>query len=146
MRRPQGIQPDAGRLHGRMSGRVRLVAKGARSKRSNLKALRPFTPLLLRYSGRGVKTPAQHEAVSLALAVSGVQCSGLYINELLAYWVQTLLRTLFDYHGTVFRRWREPTARLNRRYDVSNWRCWVIWGMASFTHCASGGERVDDTA
>ena len=34
------------------SGRVRLVAKGARSKRSNLKgALQPFTPLLLRFGG-----------------------------------------------------------------------------------------------
>ena len=32
------------------SGRVRLVAKGARSKRSTLKgALQPFTPLLLRF-------------------------------------------------------------------------------------------------
>ncbi len=43
------------------SGRVRLVAKGARSKRSNLKgALQPFTPLLVRFGGRGeVKTPAQ---------------------------------------------------------------------------------------
>ncbi len=53
------------------SGRVRLVAKGARSKRSNLKgALQPFTPLLLRYSGRGeVKT---------------LFYSGLYINELLS--------------------------------------------------------------
>lgn len=40
------------------SGRVRLVAKGARSKRSNLKgALQPFTPLLVRFGGRGeVKT------------------------------------------------------------------------------------------
>ncbi len=66
------------------SGRVRLVAKGARSKRSNLKgALQPFTPLLLRYSGRGE--------------------------------VKTL------------------PARLNRRCDVSNWRCWVIWGMASIS-------------
>ena len=36
------------------SGRVRLVAKGARSKRSTLKgALQPFTPLLLRFGGRG---------------------------------------------------------------------------------------------
>ena len=34
------------------SGRVRLVAKGARSKRSTLKgALQPFTPLLLRFGG-----------------------------------------------------------------------------------------------
>ena len=51
------------------SGRVRLVAKGARSKRSTLKgALQPFTPLLLRFGGRGeVKTLRSAEAVSLAL-------------------------------------------------------------------------------
>ncbi|MBK0364707.1 DNA repair protein RecO [Salmonella enterica] len=69
------------------SGRVRLVAKGARSKRSNLKgALQPFTPLLLRYSGRGeVKTLRSAEAVSLALPLSGITLySGLYINELLS--------------------------------------------------------------
>lgn len=48
------------------SGRVRLVAKGARSKRSNLKgALQPFTPLLVRFGGRGeVKTLRSAEAVS----------------------------------------------------------------------------------
>ncbi|VEA45918.1 DNA recombination and repair protein RecO [Salmonella enterica subsp. arizonae] len=69
------------------SGRVRLVAKGARSKRSNLKgALQPFTPLLLRYSGRGeVKTLRSAEAVSLALPLNGITLySGLYINELLS--------------------------------------------------------------
>ncbi len=48
------------------SGRVRLVAKGARSRRSNLKgALQPFTPLLVRFGGRGeVKTLRSAEAVS----------------------------------------------------------------------------------
>lgn len=69
------------------SGRVRLVAKGARSKRSSLKgALQPFTPLLLRFGGRGeVKTLRSAEAVSLALPLSGITLySGLYINELLS--------------------------------------------------------------
>ena len=69
------------------SGRVRLVAKGARSKRSNLKgALQPFTPLLLRFGGRGeVKTLRSAEAVSLALPLSGITLySGLYVNELLS--------------------------------------------------------------
>lgn len=69
------------------SGRVRLVAKGARSKRSNLKgALQPFTPLLLRFGGRGeVKTLRSAEAVSLALPLSGITLySGLYINELVS--------------------------------------------------------------
>lgn len=69
------------------SGRVRTVAKGARSKRSNLKgALQPFTPLLLRFGGRGeVKTLRSAEAVSLALPLSGITLySGLYINELVS--------------------------------------------------------------
>jgi DNA repair protein RecO (recombination protein O) len=69
------------------SGRVRLVAKGARSKRSNLKgALQPFTPLLVRFGGRGeVKTLRSAEAVSLALPLSGITLySGLYVNELLS--------------------------------------------------------------
>ncbi|MFP1529301.1 DNA repair protein RecO [Escherichia coli] len=68
------------------SGRVRLVAKGARSKRSTLKgALQPFTP---RYVLAGVaksKTLRSAEAVSLALPLSGITLySGLYINELLS--------------------------------------------------------------
>lgn len=69
------------------SGRVRLVAKGARSRRSNLKgALQPFTPLLVRFGGRGeVKTLRSAEAVSLALPLSGITLySGLYVNELIS--------------------------------------------------------------
>lgn len=72
------------------SGRVRLVAKGARSKRSNLKgALQPFTPLLLRYSGRGeVKTLRSAEAVSLALPLTVLRSIAACIstNSSLAYW------------------------------------------------------------
>lgn len=82
------------------SGRVRLVAKGARSKRSNLKgALQPFTPLLVRFGGRGeVKTLRSAEAVSLALPLSGITLySGLYVNELIsACWsTKHVSRTLF---------------------------------------------------
>lgn len=118
------------------SGRVRLVAKGARSKRSNLKgALQPFTPLLLRYSGRGeVKTLRSAEAVSLALPLSGITLySGLYINELLSRVLEYETRfseLFFDYLNCI-QALAEPPAHLNRRCDVSNWRCWVIWGMAS---------------
>lgn len=68
------------------SGRVRLVAKGARSKRSGLKgALQPFTPLLVRFGGRGeVKTLRSAEAVSGA-PLSGITLySGLYVNELIS--------------------------------------------------------------
>jgi DNA repair protein RecO (recombination protein O) len=68
-------------------GRVRLLAKGARSRRSNLKGcLQPFTPLLVRWGGRGeVKTLRNAEAVSLGLPLSGMMLySGLYVNELLS--------------------------------------------------------------
>ena len=69
-------------------GRVRVLAKGARSRRSNLKgALQPFTPLLVRWGGRGeVKTLRNAEPVSLSLPLSGLMLySGLYVNELLAH-------------------------------------------------------------
>lgn len=54
-------------------GRVRLLAKGARSRRSNLKGcLQPFTPLLVRWGGRGeVKTLRNAEAVSLGMSAAG---------------------------------------------------------------------------
>ena len=48
-------------------GRITLLAKGARRPRSPLKALlQPFTPLLLRWSGKGdLKTLTKVEAASL---------------------------------------------------------------------------------
>ncbi len=91
------------------SGRVRLVAKGARSKRSNLKgALQPFTPLLLRYSGRG-------EVKTLRSA---------YINELLSRVLEYETRfseLFFDYLNCI------------QALAGTTWRCWVIWGMASIS-------------
>lgn len=60
-------------LFSESEGRVRVLAKGARSRRSQLKGtLQPFTPLLVRWSGRGeVKTLRNAEAVSLALPLGG---------------------------------------------------------------------------
>ena len=112
------------------SGRVRLVAKGARSKRSTLKgALQPFTPLLLRFGGRGeVKTLRSAEAVSLALPLSGITLySGLYINELLSRVLEYETRfseLFFDYlQGSLVRQ--------NPRCAALNWHCSGIWAMAS---------------
>ncbi|XPE42069.1 DNA repair protein RecO [Shigella flexneri] len=118
------------------SGRVRLVAKGARSKRSTLKgALQPFTPLLLRFGGRGeVKTLRSAEAVSLALPLSGITLySGLYINELLSRVLEYETRfseLFFDYlHCIQF--WLAPRVRQNLHCVALNWHCLDIWGMAS---------------
>ena len=133
------------------SGRVRLVAKGARSKRSTLKgALQPFTPLLLRFGGRGeVKTLRSAEAVSLALPLSGITLySGLYINELLSRVLEYETRfseLFFDYlhciqslagaTGTP-----EPALR---RFELAL-LAHLGYGV-NFTHCAGSGEPVDDT-
>ncbi|MFW9277716.1 DNA repair protein RecO, partial [Glaesserella parasuis] len=67
-------------------GRVSLLAKGARGKRSALKgALQPFTPLLLKWGGRGeLRTLRSAEATGLALPLSGnALYSGFYLNEVL---------------------------------------------------------------
>ena len=117
-------------------GRVRLVAKGARSKRSNLKgALQPFTPLLVRFGGRGeVKTLRSAEAVSLALPLSGITLySGLYVNELISRVLEHETRfseLFFDYLHCIQALAGQP-ARLNLPCDVLNWRCWGIWDTAS---------------
>lgn len=74
-------------LFSESDGRVRVLAKGARARRSSLKGcLQPFTPLLVRWSGRGeMKTLRNAEPVSLALPLTGIMLySGLYVNELLA--------------------------------------------------------------
>ena len=121
------------------SGRVRLVAKGARSKRSTLKgALQPFTPLLLRF-----------EAVSLALPLSGITLySGLYINELLSRVLEYETRfseLFFDYLHCIqslagVTGTPEPALR---RFELA--LLGHLGYGVNFTHCAGSGEPVDDT-
>lgn len=132
------------------SGRVRLVAKGARSKRSTLKgALQPFT-LLLRFGGRGeVKTLRSAEAVSLALPLSGITLySGLYINELLSRVLEYETRfseLFFDYLHCIqslagVTGTPEPALR---RFELA--LLGHLGYGVNFTHCAGSGEPVDDT-
>lgn len=133
------------------SGRVRLVAKGARSKRSTLKgALQPFTPLLLRFGGRGeVKTLRSAEAVSLALPLSGITLySGLYINELLSRVLEyeTRFSELFSITCTAFSLLQGVTGTPEpalRRFELA--LLGHLGYGVNFTHCAGSGEPVDDT-
>ncbi len=67
-------------------GRVKVVARGARSAKSKYRGLiHPFQPLLVSFSGRGeLKTLVNVEASVSALGLKGTRLfSGLYINELL---------------------------------------------------------------
>ncbi|MCO6524461.1 MAG: DNA repair protein RecO [Candidatus Schmidhempelia sp.] len=67
-------------------GRVTVIAKGARRKRSPQKGiLQPFTPLIIQYSGHShIKTLKHVEAISLTLPLSHYYLySAFYVNELI---------------------------------------------------------------
>lgn len=130
------------------SGRVRLVAKGARSRRSSLKGtLQPFTPLLIRFSGRGdVKTLRSAEAVSLALPLSGIALySGLYVNELLARVLEQETRfseLFFDYLHCIQALAGDnasPEPAL-RRFELA--LLGHLGYGVDYLHCAGSGEPV----
>ncbi|MFT4463575.1 MAG: DNA repair protein RecO [Sodalis sp. (in: enterobacteria)] len=131
-------------------GQVRVLAKGARSRRSALKgALQPFTPLLARWGGRGeIKTLRSAEPVSLGLPLTGLMLySGLYINELLSRVLahETDYSTLFyDYLQCL--QWLagatgSPEPAL-RRFELAL-LTHLGYGV-NFLHCAGSGEPVDD--
>lgn len=67
-------------------GRISVIAKGVRRKRSQLKGiLQPFTPLMVQITGKGnVKTLVHVEAISLTLPLYGnALYSAFYLNELI---------------------------------------------------------------
>ncbi len=132
-------------------GRIRILAKGARGRRSQLKGcLQPFTPLLIRWSGRGeVKTLRNAEPVSLALPLSGLMLySGLYVNELVARVLEqeTAYSALFFDYLHCLQTLAGTTGSPERAL-----RCFELallghlgYGI-DFLHCAGSGEEVADT-
>ncbi len=129
-------------------GRVTIMAKGARSKRSNLKGLlQPFTPLLLKWSGRGgMKTLRQAEPISLGLPLTGINLySAMYINELLGRVLaaESAMPGLFyDYLQalTELAHNDNPEPAL-RRFELALLSA-MGYGV-DFLHCAGSGEPVD---
>jgi len=131
-------------------GRVRVLAKGARSRRSNLKgALQPFTPLLVRWGGRGeVKTLRNAEPVSLSLPLSGLMLySGLYVNELLARVLEPetdCASLFFDYLNCIqlLAAGQGSPEQALRRFELAL-LAHLGYGV-DFLHCAGSGEEVAD--
>lgn len=129
-------------------GRISIMAKGARGKRSNLKgALQPFTPLLMKWSGKGsMKTLRQAEPISLGLPIHGINLySALYVNELLDRVIEneTPYPALFhDYlHAlTELAQTENPEPAL-RRFELALLSS-LGYGV-DFMHCAGTGEPVD---
>ncbi|MBS0970631.1 DNA repair protein RecO [Chimaeribacter arupi] len=131
-------------------GRVRVLAKGARSRRSTLKgALQPFTPLLVRWGGRGeVKTLRNAEPVSLSLPLSGMMLySGLYVNELLARVLEPetdCASLFFDYLSCIqlLAAGQGSPEQALRRFELAL-LAHLGYGV-DFLHCAGSGEQVTD--
>jgi len=132
-------------------GRIRLLAKGARSRRSNLKGcLQPFTPLLIRWGGKGeMKTLRGAEHIFLALPFTGtVLYSGLYVNELLARVLAQNIpyQTLFFEYLTclqVLAGSEYTPEHALRRFELSL-LSHLGYGV-DFLHCAGSGELVADS-
>ena len=131
-------------------GRVRVLAKGARARRSQLKGtLQPFTPLLVRWTGRGeVKTLTKAEAVSLSLPLSGITLyCGLYVNELVSRVLEQefpFTELFFDYLNclqTLAAANRSPEPAL-RRFELA--LLGHLGYGVDFLHCAGSGEPVTD--
>ncbi|ETS33460.1 DNA repair protein RecO [Photorhabdus temperata] len=132
-------------------GRISVLAKGARSRRSNLKGcLQPFTPLLVRWSGRGaIKTLRDADPISLALPLTGsVLYSGLYINELLSRVLEpgTAYPALFfDYLQClqILAASEYTPEHALRRFELALLAN-LGYGV-DYLHCVGSGEPVDDT-
>lgn len=133
------------------SGRLTVLAKGARAKRSTLKSLlQPFTPLLLRWSGRGgLKILTKAEAASLALPLQHTALySAFYINELICRVIEneTAYPQLFqDYLAcltalAVNQQHIEPPLR---KFEFQLLHT-LGYGV-DFLHCAGSGQAVAPT-
>ena len=131
-------------------GRVTLMSKGARSKRSNLKgSLQPFTPLLLKWSGNGsMKTLRQAEPISLGLPLFGINLySAMYVNELIGrvLMAEVPMPALFhDYLNvlTELAQCDNPEPAL-RRFELAMLSA-LGYGV-DFLNCAGSGEPIDPT-
>ena len=111
--RETSLQVDVFSLN---AGRLSLIARGASSARSPLKAqLQPFQPLLLDWTGRGdLKTLTQTDVrPGPVLQSTTALYSGLYVNELL----QRLLPAA-DPHPALFAAYIDVLAELAVTTDV----------------------------
>ena len=132
------------------TGRLSLLAKGARARRSAWKSvLQPFTPLLLRWSGKsGLKILTKAEPAAITLPLQQIALySGFYVNELICRVLeqetaqpqlfQDYLRCLTELAGTPLAV--EPVLR---RFEFQLLQS-LGYGV-DFLHCAGSGQPIDE--
>lgn len=145
-------------------GRVSVLAKGARSKRSHLKGtLQAFTPLLLKWSGKSgnMKTLRHAEPISLALPLTGNYLySAMYVNELLARVIENEtehpalfydymkvlteladLSVSYENNALSLNKLTSPEPAL-RRFELTLLKH-LGYGL-DFMHCAATGNEIED--
>ena len=131
-------------------GRVTLMAKGARAKRSRIKgALQPFTPLLLKWSSKGgdMGLLRHAEPISLAIPLTGNSLySAFYLNEILARVLaeKTVYATLFYSYINALTELAQsvnPEPAL-RRFELALLDA-LGYGV-DFSRCAASGAAVDN--
>ena len=127
-------------------GRISVLAKGARAKRSMLKGvLQPFTPLLLRWSGRGeLKILTKAEPAAIALPLQNIALySGFYLNELLCRVLEpeTAYPQLFQQYLTQLAMNQQQVEPALRTFEFQLLRT-LGYGI-DFTHCAGSGNTVE---
>ncbi|MCX8582631.1 MULTISPECIES: DNA repair protein RecO [unclassified Gilliamella] len=128
-------------------GKITILAKGARRKRSALKGvLQPFTPLIVQYSGHGeIKTLRQVEAVSLTLPLVSVYLySAFYLNELLhrVLVAETEITTLFDDYLASIQQLAQqvPAENVLRAFELALLE--NLGYHVDFFHCSATGDDI----
>lgn len=132
-------------------GRITLLAKGARRPRSPLKAvLQPFTPLLLRWAGKGdLKVLTKAEPASLALPMTTYALySGFYVNEMLSRVLEnhTAYPELFQHYFSCMVKLASDASALEPTLRTFEFQLLQALGYGlNFTHCAATGKPISPT-
>ncbi|WP_373819546.1 DNA repair protein RecO [Glaesserella sp.] len=130
-------------------GRITLLAKGARRPRSPLKAiLQPFTPLLLRWTGKSeLQTLTKAEPAALTLPMSTTSLySGFYINEVLTRVLEnhTAYPELFQHYLLCVTRLATAQDELEPILRTFEFHILQALGYGvNFANCAATGLPVD---
>ncbi|AKO45729.1 DNA repair protein RecO [[Haemophilus] ducreyi] len=130
-------------------GRITLLAKSAKRVRSPLKAvLQPFTPLLLRWSGKGdlkVLTKAEPAALTLPMHHTALY-SGLYVNEILIRVLenQTAYTALFQHYLQCITQLATQPEKLQVTLRTFEFHLLKALGYGvNFSICAATGQPID---